>query len=127
MHILRFLFLTVKIYSISHLRQYTTSSLSVTSHLNDKPWYSLSLLHLSIANSRSYAFVRLENIRFHKNKSLCLRFNYSLRSRHIGALRWLLIVAGDVEINPGPVETTQPPSEINSSQGKGVKLSFILY
>lgn len=85
-----------------------------------KPWYNATVLYLSIQESQPGLpkYVRQYRIKF-ENAAVCFGCGF-MSFTHKSALRWLLIIAGDVELNPGPINY----DIINNDTLKNVLLTF---
>ena len=76
--------------------------------LNSKPWFRLAFFQVSLNLSRPAsheAFTKSLYFRKHVSAYVVgiLGTSPYSSSRHVGALRWLLILSGNVELNPGPI------------------------
>lgn len=103
MHLLHCVIIFCKLISVCGSQTYVSRSI-IDLDVADKPWFGRSFLLLSLQLSQSDA-----SVWFHRYQQRYERGHLSfglgglVNSNHATALRWLLIVSGNVELNPGPV------------------------
>lgn len=101
MHLFHILLIAFKFFSISYFGQGSIDP--INSSVCDLPWYRSAMLLSSIHLSQP-ASTRLFVAHHKRYAAGCSCFGIgSLSYSHSSALRWLLIISGDVELNPGPV------------------------